>query len=106
MYRSTGKLEQALATARRVEEGHPDDVTAAVDVAELCLELGELDEAATAFGRLLELDDEPEHDVYAYHGMIEVEIFSQQWWQRERDQQVRRRRFMHVPLCTGVARPR
>ena len=79
MYRSTGRLEQALDTARRVGESRPDDVTALVDVAELCLELGQLDEASAAFGRLLELDDEPEHDVYAYHGMIEVEIRRERW---------------------------
>jgi tetratricopeptide (TPR) repeat protein len=79
MYRSTGKLEQALDTAKRVGESRPDDVTTVVDIAELCLELGRLDEASTAFGRLLELDDEPEHDVYAYHGMIEVEIRRERW---------------------------
>ncbi len=79
MYRSSGKLEEALDMAKRVGEARPGDVIAAIDVAELCLELGRLDEASAAFGRLLDVDDEPEHEVYAYHGMIEVEARRERW---------------------------
>jgi tetratricopeptide (TPR) repeat protein len=79
MYRSSGKLDEALDMARRVGEARPGDVIAAIDVAELCLALGRLDEASTAFARLLEADEEPEHEVYAYHGMIEVEARRERW---------------------------
>ena len=60
--------------ALRVEERSPADPIASLDVAELCLALGRFDEAAAAFTRLRSIDDEPEHEVYAYHGLIEVEI--------------------------------
>jgi tetratricopeptide (TPR) repeat protein len=79
MYRSGGRLEDALGAARQVAEGSPGEATAVMDVAELCLELGRLDEAAATYGRLLEVDDEPEHEVYAYHGMIEVEVRRERW---------------------------
>jgi tetratricopeptide (TPR) repeat protein len=79
MYRSAGRREEALGMARRVAEQRPQDALAVVDVAELCLEVGLLDEASAAFGGLLELDDEPEHEVYAYHGMIEVEVRRERW---------------------------
>lgn len=79
MHRSAGRLDEALAVAKRVAEQRPQDALATVDVAELSLELGLLDEASVAFARLLEVDDEPEHEVYAYHGMIEVEVRRERW---------------------------
>jgi len=79
MYRSAGRLEEALAMARRVVEQRPRDALALMEVAELSLELGLLDEASAVFARLLEVDDEPEHEVYAYHGMIEVEVRRERW---------------------------
>jgi tetratricopeptide (TPR) repeat protein len=79
MYRSGGRLDDALGAAKQVAEGSPGEATAVMDVAELCLELGRLDEAAATYGRLLEVDDEPEHEVYAYHGMIEVEMRRERW---------------------------
>jgi tetratricopeptide (TPR) repeat protein len=79
MYRSAGKLDDALAMAERVRERRPREVVAALDVAEISLELGRLDEASAEFARVLELDDEPEHEVYAYHGMIEVEVRRERW---------------------------
>jgi tetratricopeptide (TPR) repeat protein len=74
MYRSVGQPEQALATAIGIAEAQPDDVLAALDVAELSLSLGHLDEAIQAFERLREVDDIPDHDVYALYGMIEVAL--------------------------------
>ena len=74
MYRALGQLEDALAAARGVAEAAPDDVIAALDVAELSLEVGKLDDAAQAFARIREIDQRPDHDVYALHGQIEVEI--------------------------------
>jgi len=77
-YRSEGRLEEALDAATRVASGSPTDVLAALEVAELSLELGRTD-AAAAFGRLREVDDDPEHEVYAYHGMIEAELRRESW---------------------------
>jgi len=77
-YRSVGRLTEALEAANRLASGAPSDVFAALDVAELSLELGRKD-AAAAFGRLRQVDDDPEHEVYAYHGMIEAELRRESW---------------------------
>jgi tetratricopeptide (TPR) repeat protein len=74
MYRSMGKLEDALGAARKVLEAEPGDVAAALDVAELSLETGKLDEAREAFERIREMEDLPDHEVYALHGMVQVEL--------------------------------
>ena len=77
--RSAGLRERALVLARTIVALTLDDVDAAIDVAELCLELGRLDEAVDAFQWLREIDDEPEHEVYACHGMIEAELRREGW---------------------------
>lgn len=79
MYRSFGQYEDALAQARLIAEATPDDVLAWLDVAELSLELGQLDDAGSAFERLRELDDVPGHEAYPLHGMIQVEIRRERW---------------------------
>lgn len=79
MYRSLGQFEDALAQARVVAEAAPDDALAWLDVAELSFELGQLDEARSAFERLRELDEIPGHEVYPLHGVLQVEIRGGQW---------------------------
>lgn len=74
IHRRDGKLGEALTVAKRVEERVPEDPIATLDVAEICLALGRFDESSAAFARLRGIDDDPEHEVYAYHGLIEVEI--------------------------------
>lgn len=74
MYRSMGKPEEALAAAHKVLEAEPSDVAAALDVAELNLETGRLDEALQAFQGIREMEDLPDHEVYALHGMVQVEL--------------------------------
>jgi tetratricopeptide (TPR) repeat protein len=74
MYREMGQLDEALAAAERFAEAAPDDAAAVLDVAELSLETGRLDGAAGAFERLRELDDLPGHEIYALHGLIQVEL--------------------------------
>ena len=74
IYRSLDQPEEALAAARRLAGAAPDDVVVALDVAELSLEVGKLDDAAAAFARIREVDERPDHDLYALHGQIEVEI--------------------------------
>jgi tetratricopeptide (TPR) repeat protein len=77
--RRSGDPEAALATAREVLEQRPDDVTAALDVAELSLACGHLDDAAAAYRRLRLLDSEPGHAVYVLHGLMAVEIRRAEW---------------------------
>jgi Flp pilus assembly protein TadD len=48
MYRSFGQHEEALAQARRLADAVPDDVLARLDVAELAVTAGRLDEARSA----------------------------------------------------------
>ena len=74
MYRTLGKPEEALAQAIKVFEADPGDRLYALDVAELSLETGKLDDATAAFGRLREIVDSEEEEVCALHGMILVEL--------------------------------
>ena len=41
--------------------------------------MGRLDEASAAFQRLRSVDDDPSHEVYAFHGLIEVELRREDW---------------------------
>jgi Flp pilus assembly protein TadD len=79
MYRSMGQYEDALTQARRVAEATPEDRIAWLDVAELSLQTGRLDEARGAFERLRELDEVPGHEAYPLHGMIQVELARDRW---------------------------
>ena len=79
MYRSVGQPEEALNAARRVAEAAPDDALAALDVAELSLEVGAHQDAVAAFARVREVDDLPDHEVYALQGMIAAEIAQEHW---------------------------
>lgn len=74
-----GRAEDALEAASAVAEAQPEDPLAALEVADLALELGRLDEAEAAFRRLRTVDDDPAHEVFAYHGLIEVEIRRERW---------------------------
>jgi tetratricopeptide (TPR) repeat protein len=79
MYRSFGQYEDALVQARRIVESAPEDRLAWLDVAELSLQTGQLDEASGAFERLRELDEVPGHEAYPLHGMIQVELARERW---------------------------
>jgi Flp pilus assembly protein TadD len=79
MYRTLGQYEEALAAARKVADAEPGDVAAALDVADLSLTVGGLDEAAKAFARVREIEDLPDHEVHALHGMIAVEVRRESW---------------------------
>ncbi len=74
------RSDDALVAARALADARPADAVAVIDVADLALELDRLDEAEAAFRRLLEFDDDPEHEVpYANHGLIEIEIRRERW---------------------------
>jgi tetratricopeptide (TPR) repeat protein len=79
IYRRERMFDPALEVAQQVQELAPGDVRAALDVAELALELERFGEAEAAFAALRALDDDPEHEVYAYHGMIEAAVRRGQW---------------------------
>ncbi|MGH3105093.1 MAG: tetratricopeptide repeat protein [Gaiellaceae bacterium] len=77
--RMAGRPEEALTAARQIVEAQPDDVSAILDVAELSLELGKLDDASSAFASLRGVEEDPEHEIYAFHGLIEVELRREEW---------------------------
>ena len=59
MYRTLGQYEEALAQAQRIAEAEPDDLMAALDVAELSLAGRPARRGGGAFERVRELDDVP-----------------------------------------------
>jgi len=79
MHRAAGRLDDALAAGRELVAHSPRDAASALDVAELALDVGRLDEAHDAFRHVRDVDDEPEHEVYALHGMIETELRRERW---------------------------
>jgi tetratricopeptide (TPR) repeat protein len=79
MYREANRLEDALRAGRKVVAYRPEDVLTALDVAELTLALDRMEEAVEAFRWLRDIDDEPDHEVYAMHGMIEAELRRERW---------------------------
>jgi tetratricopeptide (TPR) repeat protein len=79
IFRREGMYDAALEVAQQVRELAPDDVRAALDVAESALELERYGEAQAAFASLRALDEDPDHEVYAYHGMIEAAVRRDQW---------------------------
>ncbi len=79
MYRSFGQNDQALEQARRLAEAAPGDLVARLDVAELSLAVGKLDDARAAFEGLRDLDDVPGHEAYPLHGLIRVAIAQEEW---------------------------
>lgn len=74
-----GRDEDAYEAASLVADAQPEDPLALLELAELSLDLGRLDEAASAFQRLRSVDDDPSHEVYAFHGLIEVELRRENW---------------------------
>ena len=79
MYREANRPEDALRAGRKVVAYRPEDVLTALDVAELTLALDRPEEAVEAFRWLRDIDDEPDHEVYAVHGMIEAELRRERW---------------------------
>ena len=75
----SGRPEDAFDAASAVAEAQPQDALAVLELAELSLDVGRLDEAAAAFQRLRSIDDDPSHEVYAVHGLIEVELRRENW---------------------------
>ena len=65
--------------ARRIVEAAPEDRIAWLDVAELSLQTGQLEEARGAFEHLRELDEVPGNEAYPLHGMIQVELARERW---------------------------
>ncbi|HUG84370.1 MAG TPA: tetratricopeptide repeat protein [Euzebya sp.] len=74
VHRQAGRTRRAIDWAERLVVLVPTDPLALLDLAELSLELNEHDTALDAFTRLREVDTEPGHRVFPWHGMIEVQI--------------------------------
>jgi tetratricopeptide (TPR) repeat protein len=75
----SGRAEDAFDAASAVADAQPEDPLAVLELAELALDLGRLDEASAAFQRLRTVDDDPSHEVYAFHGLIEAELKREHW---------------------------
>lgn len=78
IYRAARRPEEALAAAEELAESDPNDPLAALDVAELYLTLDHPVDASAAYARLRRID-EPDHEIYTVHGMIEAEIRRARW---------------------------
>jgi len=74
-----GREQDAFDAVSAVAQAQPEDPLAVLELAELALDVGRLDEASAAFQRLRAVDDDPSHEVYAYHGLIEVELRRENW---------------------------
>jgi tetratricopeptide (TPR) repeat protein len=79
IYRAAKRPEDALAAAEELAESDPSDALALLDVAELYLSLDHPVDATAAFARLRKVDEDPDHEIYAVHGMIEAEIRRERW---------------------------
>jgi tetratricopeptide (TPR) repeat protein len=101
LHRRESRFEDALAAATQAAESRPDDVVAALDAGNLALELGRLDDAEAAFRRARNADDEPDHEVYGYHAMIELE-FRRERWRRALDLAVDATRVDRLGRTTDV----
>lgn len=74
MYKALGKHDEALTAAKQIVEAEPRDVMAALDVAELSLQTGDLDQAFGAFDSIGEAGDLSDDEVLSLHGKILVEL--------------------------------
>jgi tetratricopeptide (TPR) repeat protein len=79
IYRREGRLGEALEAAEEATRLDADGIVASLDIADLALDLKRHDAAIAAFIRLRTIDDEPEHEVYVFHGMIEAELGRERW---------------------------
>jgi len=79
VYRRAGRLEDGLAVAKELSDARPDDVVAALDVIDLALDLDRLDDAEATCRRARAADDDPEHEVYLLHALIEIEARRENW---------------------------
>jgi len=77
MYESAEMPEAALRATEQILELNPDDVPAQCDAAWLMMQCERLDEAAAIFRRLEHADTE--HELYAIHGQVMVEIRRRAW---------------------------
>jgi len=74
---SAGRPEQAREILSEILEFQPGDIVSLCELARLDLELSRNDRAAESFRALRRLD--PDHELYAIHGMIMTEIGRENW---------------------------
>jgi tetratricopeptide (TPR) repeat protein len=78
VYRDMGNYEQALEVAQRVWEADPDSVLSGLDVAELSVATGALDDADAVYEQLLQIVDE-EHEAYIRFAQLELALKREAW---------------------------
>lgn len=74
---SAGHPERARAVLCEILDFQPGDIVSLCDVARLDLELSQYDRAIESFRALRRFD--PDHELYAIHGMIMTEIRRENW---------------------------
>ena len=79
MYAAAGQLEAALRATSEILDLQPKDILANCDAAWLCLQLDRLDQAASVYTTLRSIDTDPEHELYAVHGLVMIEIQRKNW---------------------------
>jgi tetratricopeptide (TPR) repeat protein len=98
--RAAGRTRDAHAAATRLAEVEPDDPDALLQLAELSLELGRVDQAVEVY-RHLRTVDEDQHQIYAYHGMIEAEL-TREGWRRALDFAIEATRVDRLGRTTDI----
>jgi tetratricopeptide (TPR) repeat protein len=94
MYVSAGRTYSALAKLLQILEFNPGDLSAQCDAAWLLFELRRLNEAEQLFKAIRDGQPERDHELYALHGLVMIEVRRQDW----------RRALMHAVEATKLDR--
>lgn len=78
MLRATGQTQEALDRMRQLADRQPDDVLTLLDIADLDMAADRWDDALDAYRRLRTVEEEG-HEIFGWHGMVEVEIRRGRW---------------------------
>jgi hypothetical protein len=84
----------ALDKLHEILEFNPEDVAAQCDAAWLQFELRRLNEAEELFKAIRDGQPERDHELYALHGLVMIEVLRQDW----------RRALMHAIEATKLDR--
>lgn len=79
MHRLAGRTRAALDAAEELARRHPGDLVAALERADLLMDVDEFDAAMPAWERVRVLDGDSGHEVYAHHALIEAEVRRERW---------------------------
>jgi Flp pilus assembly protein TadD len=81
MYVSAKRNDSALIKVQEILKFNPSDLAARCDAAWLLFEMRRLNEAAEMFGAIRRDDFERDHELYAIHGLVMIEVRRKNWRQ-------------------------